>query len=299
MESPYASRLATIPVRKGRETVLGSDTHYWDYGPEDAEWTIVIAHGYRGEHHGFEPVIAHLPECRFIGADMPGFGESSPLTLVPHSIEGYAQWLTAFIDQLGLTGKAIVLGHSFGSIIGSRAVADGLDTPAFIMVNPISVPGADGPRKVATAVTVAFYRVGGRLPRALARRFLGNWIIVQFMSSNLAKTREKTLRKWVHYQHHTYFNRFSDRDTVVEAFEASMSHDVSDFAERLSVPVLLVAAELDDITPVAAHYVLQRQIPDARLTVLDDVGHLIHYEAPGRAAEAIGDFLDALPRPGD
>ncbi|HRN29222.1 MAG TPA: alpha/beta hydrolase [Terrimesophilobacter sp.] len=295
MESPYASRLATIPVREGRESVLGSDTHYWDYGPEDAQHTIVIAHGYRGEHHGFEPVIAHLPEYRFIGADMPGFGESSPLTLVPHSIEGYAKWLTAFIEQLGLTGKAIVLGHSFGSIIGSRAVADGLDTPAFIMVNPISVPGTEGPRRVATAATIGFYRVGGRLPRPVAKRFLGNWVIVQFMSSNLAKTKDRALRRWVHYQHHTYFNRFSDRDTVVEAFDASMSHDVSDFADELHVPVLLVAAELDDITPVAAHYVLQRTIPDASLTVLDGVGHLIHYEAPDRAAAAIRDFVDALP----
>ena len=295
MESPYASRLATIPVREGRETVLGSDTRYWDYGPEDAEWTIVIAHGYRGDHHGFEPVIAHLPEYRIIGADMPGFGESSPMTVAPHSIEGYATWLTAFIDQLGLTGKAILLGHSFGSIIGSRAVADGLDTPAYIMVNPISAPGVEGPKRFATALTVAFYRVGGRLPRAIARRFLGNWVIVQFMSSNLAKTREKTLRRWVHYQHHTYFNRFSDRDTVVEAFEASVSHSVADFAEDLRVPVLLVAADLDDITPVAAHYVLQRTIPDASLTVLDGVGHLIHYEAPGPAADAIRDFIQALP----
>src|SRR5690606_29811565 len=120
-------------------------------------------------------------------------------------------------------------------------------------------------------------------------------LIVQFMSSSLAKTRDKTLRKWVHYQHHTYFNRFSDRDTVVEAFDASMSHDVSDFAERLHVPVLMVAAELDDITPVAAHYELQRRIPDASLVVLDDVGHLIHYEAPARAAESIRDFIGALP----
>ncbi|MBX3093490.1 MAG: alpha/beta hydrolase [Cryobacterium sp.] len=295
MESPYASRLATIPVREGNALVLGSDTHYWDYGPEDAATTIVIAHGYRGEHHGFEPVIAHMPEYRFIGADMPGFGESSPLTLVPHSIEGYAKWLTAFIDQLGLTGKALVLGHSFGSIIGSRAVADGLDTPAYIMVNPISLPGVEGPRKIATAVTVGFYRVGGWLPRPVARRFLGNWVIVQFMSSSLAKTRDKVLRPWIHYQHHTYFNRFSDRDTVVEAFDASVSHNVGDFAESLDVPVLLVAAELDDITPVAAHYDIQRRIPDATLTVLEGVGHLIHYEAPDRAADAIRDFVDALP----
>src|SRR5690606_9974540 len=96
--------------------------------------------------------------------------------------------------------------------------------------------------------------------------------------------------------HHTYFNRFSDRDTVVEAFNASVSHNVGDFADSLHVPVLLVAAELDDITPVAAHYDIQRRIPDARLTAPEGGGPLTHYGAPARAADAIRDFVDALPR---
>jgi pimeloyl-ACP methyl ester carboxylesterase len=41
--------------------------------------------------------------------------------------------------------------------------------------------------------------------------------------------------------------------------------------------------------------VLQREFPDARLRVLGGVGHLIHYEVPELAADAIRDFLDALP----
>ena len=73
--SPYAALLDRIPVERHEITVLGSTTRYWVYGPADAATTIVIAHGYRGEHHGFEPVIAQLPTIRWIGADMPGFGE--------------------------------------------------------------------------------------------------------------------------------------------------------------------------------------------------------------------------------
>ena len=294
-ESPYATLLEHVPVARHEVSILGSTTRYWVYGPDDARHTIVLSHGYRGEHHGLEPVIAHLPGIRFISPDLPGFGESTPLTEVAHTIEGYAAWLGAFLDALELRGKAIVLGHSFGTIISSSAVADGLDTPALILVNPIAISGLDGPRPFATWITVLYYRTAARLPRRIGHAFLNNWLVVQFMSVNLVKTKDKALRAWIHREHHTFFNRFSDRDTVVEAFDASISTNVSEFARRIPVPTLLVAAELDDITPVSAQYELQRAMPDARLRVLGGVGHLIHYEVPELAAAAIRDFVDSLP----
>jgi pimeloyl-ACP methyl ester carboxylesterase len=295
IESPYAAPLERIPVERREVSVLGSTTRYWVYGEPSAERTIVIAHGYRGEHHGLEPVVAQLPGIRFISPDLPGFGESTPLTEVKHTIEGYAAWLGAFLDAIDLRGRAIVLGHSFGTIITSAAIAGGLSAPALILINPIAISGLQGPRPFATWITVLYYRVAAKLPKRLGHALLNNWLVVQFMSVSLVKTKDKALRKWIHHEHHTFFNRFSDRDTVVEAFEASISTDVSDFAGRIGIPTLLVAAELDDITPVSAQYTLQRSMPDARLRVLAGVGHLIHYEVPELAADAIGDFIDALP----
>lgn len=295
VESPYAASLAQIPVKEQEISILGSTTHYWVYGDPDSPRTIVITHGYRGEHHGLEPVIAQLPQYRFVSPDLPGFGESTPLTEAPHSIEGYAAWLDAFVTELGIRGSAIILGHSFGTIVTSAAISAGLTTPGLILVNPIAISGLKGPRPFATGITVLYYRVAAKLPKRLGYALLHNWLVVQFMSVSLVKTKNKSLRKWVHNEHHTFFNRFYDRDTVVEAFEASVSTDVGQFAKTIPVPTLLVAAELDDITPVSAQYELQRAMPDARLRVLGGVGHLIHYEAPDRAADAIRDFVDALP----
>ncbi len=275
--------------------MLGSTTHYWVYGDPNATRTIVVTHGYRGEHHGLEPVVAQLPEYRFISPDLPAFGESTPLTEVPHSIDGYAAWLEAFVEELGLRGTAIILGHSFGTIVSSAALAAGLAAPALILINPIAISGLKGPRPIATGLTVFYYWAATKLPKRLGYALLHNWLVVQFMSVSLVKTKDKSLRKWIHREHHTYFSRFYDRDSVVEAFDASVSADVSQFAEKITVPTLLVAAELDDITPVSAQYDLQRALPDARLRVLGGVGHLIHYEEPIQAAEAIKDFVDALP----
>ncbi len=291
VHSPYAELLDRMPIERHEVVILGSTTRYWVYGPVDAPLTIVIAHGYRGEHHGLEPVIAQLPGIRWIGPDMPGFGESTPLTEVSHSIDGFAEWLSAFVDTLGLSGTAVMLGHSFGTIISAKAVSAGLKTPALILVNPISTSGLEGPSKFATMATVAFYRLAGRLPNRWGEFLLKRWIVVQFMSSILAKTKDKDLRRWIHDQHHTYFNNFASRDSVVEAFEASVGSDVSTYAQGIHIPTLLVAAELDDITPVQAHRDLVATMTDARLELLLGVGHLIHYEVPQLAAVAIHKFL--------
>ena len=291
VHSPYAALLDRMPIERHEVVILGSTTRYWVYGPVDAPLTIVIAHGYRGEHHGLEPVIAQLPGIRWIGPDMPGFGESTPLTEVAHSIDGFAEWLSAFVDTLGLSGTAVMLGHSFGTIISAKAVSAGLKTPALILVNPISTSGLEGPSKFATMATVAFYRLAGRLPNRWGEFLLKRWIVVQFMSSTLAKTKDRDLRRWIHDQHHTYFNNFASRDSVVEAFEASVGSDVSTYAQGIHIPTLLVAAELDDITPVQAHRDLVATMTDARLELLLGVGHLIHYEVPQLAAVAIHKFL--------
>lgn len=291
--APHADALARIAVQRLEIEVLGSVTRYWQYGPPDATHTVLIAHGYRGDHHGLEPVIALLPEVRFISPDLPGFGESTPMTEAPHSIAGYVRWLERFIDLLHLD-EAVLLGHSFGSMVTTSAIADGLRPPALILINPISTDPHQGGGAVMNALTRAYYRAARRLPERAGRALLGNWAIVQIMSVTLAKTRDRDLRRWIHEEHHRYFNGFSDPATVAEAFDASLSTDVTKYADALTMPVLVIAGAQDEIAPAPGQHTFVDRLPDAELVMLDGVGHLIHYEQPANAADAIRRFLGAL-----
>jgi pimeloyl-ACP methyl ester carboxylesterase len=290
--SPFAALLSELPVSAHTVPVRGSDTRYWVYGPDDAATTVVIAHGYRGEHHGLEPVIAHARGIRFISPDLPGFGESTPMVGTRHDIPGYAAWFGEFVAALGLAGSAVVLGHSFGSMVTAYAVANGLvETPRLLLVNPIAAPALDGPSKIRTQGTVAFYRLSTLLPERAGRVLLDNWIIIRFMSLSLMKTKDRALRRFINDQHHTYFGRFATRETVVQGFEASISTDVSALASGIHVPTLLLGAEHDLITTVPQLEALRDQMTDATLHVIPDVGHLIHYEKSREAAGHIIDFL--------
>jgi pimeloyl-ACP methyl ester carboxylesterase len=287
--NPYSVLLDAVPVQRHEVEVLGGATAYWVYGAADAATTIVAVHGFRGEHHGLEPVVAHLEGIRIISPDLPGFGETPPLPGRRHDLTAYSDWLTAFVAAVA--PGAVILGHSFGSIVAAAAVADALPTPRLILINPIGAPALEGPRGILTRLAVFYYWSGARLPRSFGDALLRNGAIVRAMSVSMAKTRDAELRRFIHDQHDTYFSRFADRDVLHDAFLASVSHDVREFAPRIAQPTLLVAAERDDITPIEAERRLARLFPDAELVEIADVGHLIHYETPAPAAAAIRRFL--------
>lgn len=287
--SPYAERLSRLPVERHEVEVRGGTTAYWTYGPADARTTIIAVHGFRGEHHGLEPVLAFLPEARVISPDLPGFGESLPVPGRTYDIEEYSAWLREFASAVA--PGAVVLGHSFGSIVASAAVAAGLATPRLILINPIGAPALEGPKGLMTRLAVLYYALGARLPSRIGTALLRNRVIVRVMSISMAKTKDAALRRFIHDQHDTYFSRFSDRDMLRDAFIASVSHDVRQYAPAIDVPTLLVAAQRDDITPIEAQRTLATLFRDAALVEIADVGHLIHYETPAEAAGAIRRFL--------
>lgn len=300
VSSPYAAALERVPVREEAVPVLGSTTRFWDYGDRDATTTLVLVHGFRGDHHGLEPVVAQLHGIRMISPDLPGFGASTPMTEAAHDIAGYGRWLRAFVDASGLSGRVVLLGHSFGSIVVAGALADAdtaadADRPAgVVLVNPIGQPALEGPRGVFTRLAVFYYWLASVLPERLGFALLRNRVIVRVMSMAMAKTKEPALRRWIHDQHDRYFSAFSDRRVVLEAFRASVAHDVSEYAARIPERTLLVAAEKDDITPITAEYRLQTVFSAAELVVIPEVGHLIHYETPAAAARAIQRFVAEL-----
>jgi pimeloyl-ACP methyl ester carboxylesterase len=301
--SPYAVELARMPVTARTETVRGAVTRIWEYGDGGAgtdaraaaPTAIIVVHGFRGDHHGLEPVIAQLEPHgrRIVSPDLPGFGDSSPLA-GPHDLAGYVAWLgdlVALVKSESPDARIVLVGHSFGSIIVSAAAAGGLASDAVVLINPIAAPALTGPRGVLTKLAIGYYRFSAAVPERLGFAILRSGLVVRVISVSMAKTHDKELRRWIHDQHDRYFSAFSSRAVVLDAFRASVSHDVSEYGPAITLPTLLVAADRDDITPIEAQHALQRAMPDATLVVLDEVGHLIHYERPVEAARAIEAFL--------
>ena len=286
VESPYAGRLARIPVSQHETEVDGLPASWWEYGDPASAPTLLLVHGFRGDHHGLEPVVAFLPGAHVVAPDLPGFGLSAPLP-GEHSIDAYAAWLRAFLETVGLREDTVVIGHSFGTIIAAKALADGLPVARGILMNPIAAPALAGPNAVGTRLASLYYGIGARLPERAGLGWLNLPVVVRGAGAFLAKTRERSLRRWIHDQHDRYFSGYADRRVVLEAYRASVEHDVSEWADALTMPIDLIAAEHDDITALKDVEALAARLPRASLEVIPSVGHLVHYETPDAAARRI------------
>lgn len=262
---------------------------YWEYHLGKKP-TLVMIHGFRGTHHGLARIAEGLPDFHIVVPDLPGFGQSDALT-DDHSVENYVRFVAEFITKLELE-KPVVVGHSFGSIVASHFAATHPDIlNKLILINPIAAPALQGPRGAMTRLAIAYYWLGRKLPAGAAKSWLGAPPIVRVMSVTMAKTKHKDTLRYIHDQHKQHFSTFASPDVVAQSFKASVSSDVSHVAEQLTVPTLLIAGEKDDITALDKQHELHRRIAGSELYVIDDVGHLIHYEKADDAAQAIRGFL--------
>ena len=256
--------------------------------------TIIMIHGFRGTHHGLMLIAKDLkkttPGLSIIIPDLPGFGRGPKLK--QYDLDSYVEWLHAFIKKQGLKKTPILMGHSFGSIIcAAYAKKYPRTINKLVLVNPIGSPALEGPKKFMTKLAVLYYKIGAKLPAKAAHTWLGAKPVVRIMSVTMAKTRDKGLRTFIHHQHDRYFSRFHSAESLLQGFETSIGHNVSEFAADIKVRTLLVAGSLDDITPLSDQYGLVKKFPSATLRVITDVGHLTHYETPEIVSAHIQRFI--------
>lgn len=289
--------------REQRLALSGGAVAYWDYAPvggtapsSSPAPTILMLHGFRGDHHGLLRIIEELPTARIIIPDLPGFGTSEPFAAGEHDIAGYSRFVGEFMAALALGPETVLLGHSFGSIVAAYlAAAHPLSISRLILINPICEPALEGAKGLMTRLAEFYYYAAARLPEPLGMALLRNRIIVRVMSITMAKTTNKDLRRWIHGQHDAYFSIFANRQCLLEAFRASIGATVREVARELTMPVLLIVGTIDDLGSVPGQRRMAAMIPDSTLRIIDDVGHLIHYEAPAEAAAMISGFLAEAP----
>lgn len=249
-----------------------------------------MIHGFRGTHHGLLLIAKKVKGASIVIPDLPGFGNGP--TLDSYSLDAYVTWLHSYIKSLKLSQPPHLMGHSFGSIICAAYAKKYPKTiKKLILVNPIGAPALEGPKKTMTKLAIFYYGIGAKLPEKLAQKWLGSKIVVRIMSNTMAKTRDKGLRTFIHHQHDRYFSRFHSPSSVLESFKTSVSHNVGDFAASIPVKTLLIAGTLDDITPLSDQYALVKKFPNAKLKIINDVGHLTHYETPEHVARGIYEFI--------
>jgi len=270
--------------------IFGSQTKYWVYHPTQPQ-TIFMLHGFRGNHQGLKYIIAGLSGYRIVVPDLPGFGESLPMTDRPHDIDGYSDFARQFMKLTGLT-HPVLLGHSFGTIVAAHLAAREPELfSKLILINPIIVSPRTGAKGAITKLVEAYYWLGTNTSDDFSQWVLGSRLFNRSMSLSLSRTSDPALRRLV-YQHHLGdLDQAQHPRAIAESFAASITKTALDDAARIHLETLLIAGEQDPIASADSQRQLQAAISRSRLILIPKVGHLVHLETPAAASDAISDFL--------
>lgn len=241
---------------------------------------VVFLHGLGGTRLSWGPQLRGLSDSfRCIAWDMPGYGQSAPIT--PLTYRSIADRLVALFDELNLD-RPDVVGLSFG---GMHALHTAIHHPSrigrMVLVDSSPAFGMDG--------TTAEEWIRSRLEpldRGQTPGDAAQHVIDAITATPLTgQIREETVEA---------FSQISP-DGFRSAVHCLPSNDVRGHLASIPHKTLVIVGELDRETPVSYAKVLSDGLPNAHLTVLDGVGHLTPAEDPDRFNHNVRRFLKADP----
>ena len=255
--------------------VRGGPLPVWTQAGEPT--TLVFLHLWGGSHRTFAPVIASLASgCAVVSYDHRGWGAARDLP-GPYGISELADDALAVIAGLGL-GRYVLVGHSRGGKVAQLAASrrpQGLAALALIAPAPPR-PAVDA--KSAEALTHAFdsrETVSDALRHMLTAQPLPPDLQEQMIDDGLAGNREAQLA-WP---------------------LGGITEDITAAAKAIEVPVQVLAGRQDRVDPPESLEAnLLPFIPGARMTVLEETGHLSPLEVPEQIAKELDQLTSLIHR---
>jgi pimeloyl-ACP methyl ester carboxylesterase len=263
-------------------TARGIRTRALEAGSERAP-ALVLVHGLFASHRSFEDLF-ELLGARFhvIAPDLPGFGESekpSPARYA-YGVEAHAEAVADLIAAFGV-GRACVLGHAMGGAVALTLAAEHPElVQRLVLEDALAYPAPPGFKLRLPLVPV----VGGVVFKQLYGRALFGAIFREMYGLETPAERVD----W----HYDAFNGPSARESAHAVMRANLdTRPVVARLSRIVAPTLVLWGRDDRVYPVTAASRLAREIPGAKLEIMD-AGHAPHEEKPREVVALLTEFFE-------
>ena len=271
-------RVLEVSVKGVRSPVL-------EGGPAEATEAVVFVHGNPGVAEDWLPLLSPAGEfTRAIAITMPGYGDADKPRDLPYTVQGYADHLAGALDQLGVTRAHLVL-HDFGGPWGLQWAVDHPDQHASTTL-------------INTGVILR--EQWHALAKVWRTPVLGELFFATSTRSGLRQFMKRTNPKTfpVPYADHL-FDLYQDKGTrraVLQLYRNTpIAPHVAAIAPGLREhprPTLVVWGAKDALVPARDAWKFGELIPDARVVVYEDTGHLSMLERPVAFNALVQDFLE-------
>jgi pimeloyl-ACP methyl ester carboxylesterase len=243
-----------------------------------AKPTILFLHGAANDHSVWQLQARYFAYHGYnaIAVDLPGHGKSAGEAKA--SIGDYARWVLAFLDN-AVIPKAVLVGHSMGSLIALETAAQFPDR-----VEKIALVGASVPMPVSDVLLNAakddpetaydMLNLWGHGPAAKLGRspspgmaLLGNYR--RLLAQSAPGLLYRDLKNCAEYQ------------------------PSADALKRIAAPALILTGSRDQMTPPKAGAAVAKMLGNARVHALENTGHSMMTEAPDDVLDALKHFAAA------
>lgn len=261
-----------------KELAVGDDR--WPYLEREGSGTpVVVVHGFGADKNAMAGFATRLAEHRVIVPDLPGFGDHPlPEDFVPWEGE-YVERLAAFLRGLGPGPYRLVGSSMGGAIAGALAARHPELVDRLVLIAPAGVPAerendffrrareGENPLDIATVedfdrVLATVFRRPPEIPANVKR-----WLVARNLPHR------------------------ATRAAILATMGPFLVGGLEEVAPSVRAPTLVLWGDSDLVTDPSAGRTLVGLLPDARLVVVPDAGHVPWEDAPAATFGPIREFL--------
>lgn len=238
---------------------------------------LLLVMGMSGSHLSWgEPFLSELRrDFDVVAYDHRGIGRSDRLRGA-FELADLADDAAGLMDVLGWA-SAHVVGISMGGMVAQEMALRHADRVRTLVLG-CTYAGGPGARLTPNEVwsELAAAMTSGDRERALR----AGWAV------NVSERFARREDRYAAYRRQA-LEAPARLDVIMSQVRAIGRHDTSERLERIAAPTLVVHGTEDRMLPVSNAEPIARRIPDARLEVLDEIGHLFFWELPERSAQLV------------
>ena len=242
---------------------------------------VVFLHGLGGSRIAWDAQLTALgTRWRTAAWDMPGYGAAEPLAIEPVTFRALADATAVLISALGAE-RAHVVGISMGGMIAQYLAAGHPDRVRSLTLLSTSPKfGMDG-------TTADDWRAARLAP------LNAGWEPVEFAERVLRGIAGPHLNATAYESQRAAMARVSGA-ALRRSIACLVTHDTTALLPTITAPTLVLVGALDEETPPSYSQYLVDHLPNARLVVIPDAGHLLNAEAPDQVNALIAQHLTAV-----
>ena len=250
---------------------------------------LVFVHGLAGSWQNWlEQLPGFAADHRCIAVDLPGFGES-PMPEEKITISGYGRWLDALFAELDIEAAAVV-GNSMGGFIAAETAIKfphRIERLVLVAAAGLSVERRRSDtlmRALEVTENIAQFALARFLARShwFVARPRGRRLMMWFVAARPHEMPPALVAEQV---------RGANKPGFVPAIDALTSYPIRNRLSDIGCPTLIVWGPKDMLVPIKDAHEFDRLIPDSRLLIYEDTGHVPMLERPDRFNEDLRAFL--------